>query len=342
MFLLPLCVHDGETPVLRALVNRMRRLFGPSRRAQGHPSRQELPLAVFQEMQELRRTPARRSPTHPLAEGIVFSRDRPLQLHALLGSYFDQVRSPLPLHVLYTGSTPRYRAAYAAIRNSTPAAQVAFIEQQDFHGDLLALLGALRAGVVFFLVDDIVFIAPTDLGEFARCDPFQYVPSLRLGAQLTYCYAHDRPLPLPPFLEGGPGGSALRTWRWSEGILDWGYPLSVDGHFFSVAECRFMASRCLFRAPNSFEAALQGFHSQFTQRLGACCETSRIVNIPANRVQGEIANRSAPGTAKEYLVSWEAGLAIDRRPLYGIRPVSVHQEIPLTFTPRHSPGAHDA
>ncbi|NQT11066.1 MAG: hypothetical protein HQ573_07860, partial [Desulfobacteraceae bacterium] len=40
------------------------------------------------------------------AECIVFSKDRALQLHALLCSYSEKVASPVPIHILYHTSTP--------------------------------------------------------------------------------------------------------------------------------------------------------------------------------------------------------------------------------------------
>ncbi len=41
-------------------------------------------------------------------EGIVFSKDRPMQLHALLGSYHELALKPCRLKVLYNSSAQAY------------------------------------------------------------------------------------------------------------------------------------------------------------------------------------------------------------------------------------------
>ncbi len=49
------------------------------------------------------------------AECIIFSMDRALQLHAFLGSYYDNVRPPLPLRIVYRTSTDDHYRAYMPI-----------------------------------------------------------------------------------------------------------------------------------------------------------------------------------------------------------------------------------
>lgn|GEM_PF-6805731 len=75
---------------------------------------------------------------HPAA-GIVFSKDRALQLHALLSSYSEKVTSPAPLYILYHTSTPRHQKAYAELMEILPH-QFLFIKQlsaDSFRSDLL-------------------------------------------------------------------------------------------------------------------------------------------------------------------------------------------------------------
>ena len=43
------------------------------------------------------------------AECIVFSKDRDLQLHALISSYLEKIVLSVPLHILYHTSTPAHR-----------------------------------------------------------------------------------------------------------------------------------------------------------------------------------------------------------------------------------------
>jgi hypothetical protein len=188
-------------------------------------------------------------------------------------------------------------------------------------------------------VDDIVFVRPVDLAPLLRLDPARFVPSLKLGAHLSRCYTFATEQPLPRFHEGVLDDPDLLCWKWREGALDWGYPLSVDGHLFSTAEMRILARTVRFSAPNSFEAALQGHLRRFVDRLGVCHRESRILNVPCNKVQGEFPNRFGTVDAATLLEVWKSGRRLDHRRLYGIVNESVHQEVELCFVSRESPAA---
>jgi hypothetical protein len=273
------------------------------------------------------------------AEGIVFSKDRPLQLFALLSSYAELVRDPPPLHVLYRASDEAYRTAYEEALRASPAPLGEVILEGSFREDLLALLDGIEAQRVFFLVDDIVFVREVDLAPLVRLDPSRFVPSLRLGAHLSRSYTRGREQPLPPFQDGILDDPDLLCWRWRDGALDWGYPLSVDGHLFSTAEMRVLARTVGFSAPNSFEGALQDHLGRFADRLGVCHREARILNVPCNKVQGEFPNRFGAIDAATLLEVWQSGRRLDHRRLYGIVNESAHQEVELAFVSRRESGA---
>ena len=71
-------------------------------------SEQEWEREAFAKLYESHITHVAGYSVHP-AEGIVFSKDRPLQLHALLCSYSEKVVSPVPLHILYHTSTSAHQ-----------------------------------------------------------------------------------------------------------------------------------------------------------------------------------------------------------------------------------------
>jgi hypothetical protein len=270
----------------------------------------------------------------PSAEGIVFSKDRPLQLFALLSSYAELVASPPPLHVLYRASAPAYAEAYDEVLRASPAPLGQVVAEARFRDDLLGLLDAVESSRIFFLVDDIVFVRPVDLAPLLALDPGRFVPSLRMGAHLSHSYTYDRPQPLPAFVARVLGDPDLLCWRWREGTLDWGYPLSVDGHLFSTGEIRVLAHACAFAAPNSFEAALQEHRRFFLDRLGVCHREARLLNVPLNKVQEEIANRAGGVDAAVLLAEWQRGRRLDHRSLRGLVNESAHQEVALSFVPR--------
>lgn len=255
---------------------------------------------------------------------IVFSRDRALQLEAFLHSYRDHVEPRRPLHVMYRATSHRHAAAYTSLFDAESwVMPVPDKASGSFKETLLHLLP--RNGTVVFFVDDQVFIRPWRVEELPGL-------SLRLGLNLTYNYnSSDAPQPLPPFSIQG----EHVTWRWSDGVCAWRYPLSTDGHVYDLAEFRPMVESTAFDSPNTFESGLQAFLPQFLERIGMCYRESRVLNIPWNRVQTDWFNRSGiDHTAGAMLDYWENGKRIAVQSLYGVHNESVHQEFPLILESR--------
>src|SRR5829696_1488892 len=65
------------------------------------------------------------------AEGVVFSMDRAMQLHALLVSYQSRVANPAPLHVLYRASSAAHQAAYDEVLATFPHVLGSVNRQQE-------------------------------------------------------------------------------------------------------------------------------------------------------------------------------------------------------------------
>ncbi len=270
-------------------------------------------------------------------ECIVFSKDRAMQLHGLLASMLENVSPALPVHVLYRASSPAHQKAYDDVIDIFGTRNVRFVQQknsQSFKSDLMEILFPLTCDMLFFLVDDILFIEPVDLRDFLKFDPDEFVPSLRMGRNLTRCYVLQTPQSLPNFLDYSSGVSDKIIWQWDKAELDWSYPLSVDGHFFARREVAAMAALTSFAAPNSFEDALQLFKPLFYKRFGLGYKKSRIVNIPSNRVQTENNNLAGNTHPDELLAMWQKGYQIDYAKLSGIVNESVHQEIVLPLARR--------
>ncbi|MCK4241840.1 MAG: hypothetical protein KAX30_09480, partial [Candidatus Atribacteria bacterium] len=97
------------------------------------------------------------SSRHP-AECIVFSKDRALQLHALISSYLEKVASPVPIHILYHTSTPSHQKAYEEVVEIFPNNNISFTKQDSdnsFRNNLISLLKSVHSEKIFFLVDDV-------------------------------------------------------------------------------------------------------------------------------------------------------------------------------------------
>lgn len=270
------------------------------------------------------------------AEGIVFSMDRALQLHALLSSYLDKVLSPVPLHILYHTSSPVHQKAYDELREIF-SDKFSFIKQSSdnsFQRDLVSLLDSVQAPKIFFLVDDALFVGNFDMNDFANFDTDKVVPSLRMGLSLKKCYTLQKEQPLPGLIPDADSNGDKIFWRWDQGVYDWSYPLSVDGHFFATQEITAMTKLIRFFAPNTYEGQLQKFRRFFLFRDGMAYKKSKIVNIPCNKVQRENENICGSIHQDFLLEQWLKGYQMDYRSLYGFLNISAHQEIPFKFIKR--------
>ena len=267
--------------------------------------------------------------------GIVFSMDRALQLHALLGSYQDIVTGHVKLTIIYRASSEAHEAAYLEVfREYANLVEVIRQEsRQDFKAQLIDALAKSAAGQIFFLVDDNLFVEPVDMASFADQASMYCVPSLRMGKNLSRSYTQQRCQAVPYLSSfGTTADESLLAWLWKSGELDWNYPLSVDGHIFQRAEILALTKILDFDSPNRFEEQLQKFHAAFSWRLGVCYAKSRIINIPYNRVQTDIENLHGSVHQEDMLKMWKEGYRIDRKSYYGIVNVSAHQELPLRLT----------
>ncbi|MBW2661985.1 MAG: hypothetical protein JRD93_08380 [Deltaproteobacteria bacterium] len=267
-----------------------------------------------------------------IAEAIVFSKDRPVQLHALLTSYINRVKSPVPLHILYSASDPKYLEVYDEVKELFKQQPVEFRKEQNFRSDCIHLLENIRAAKVFFLVDDIVFINSVDFADYCSVNPLETIPSLRLSPSVEYCYTQSTRQAIPPDLTRV--GPDRFSWQWVNSCYDWGYVHSLDGNLFLTLEITAIAKAVLFNTPNSFEAALGQFAYILKKRRGLCYEVSKIVNIPINRVQTDYENRCGNVSLEELLNKWEKGFRIDVDALAGFQNSSVHEEITFNFVPR--------
>lgn len=265
---------------------------------------------------------------------IIFSKDRPLQLHALLNSINDQfIEKPNKIYILYKSSKLSYEKAYLELKNEITLENIFWKDQgtRSFKTSLLEILRSFNDEIIFFLVDDIIFIRPVILSEWTIWPPSDFVASMRLGNHLNCCFNKKNvAMPLPIFRDLNISKEFL-IWDWSNGQYDWRYPLSVDGHFFSTSELTLLAELLDYNAPNSFEACLQQYQNIFSRRKGVCMNETRLFNVPANIVQDEHENIHGTFTTEKALKYWSQGKRIDVSHFYGLKNQSVHQLIKYLF-----------
>ncbi|MGF1451741.1 MAG: hypothetical protein ACFB21_06670 [Opitutales bacterium] len=251
-------------------------------------------------------------PIHP-ADGVsilVFTKDRPLQLEALLRSMAQHVRGVEHafVNVLWKASSEAYASGYRELQREYPG--ITFMQENQFRDDLIYLLRQSQTAAVVFLVDDLLFVNSFDLDWLSSVDLRYQVPSIRLDSKITYSQPGAHPAPPPPLQP-----SAKQPWlrfSWTRSVGPWAMPLSVDGNVFCRDEMLLLASHTAYRAPNSFEAALGPYRFWFKRRQGLCLPQRAIQNFALNRVQDENLSFACGDCGPEVLQQcWNKGERLD-------------------------------
>lgn len=258
---------------------------------------------------------------------IVFSRDRGCQLDALLSTLPDVFG---PVSVLYRATRSRFADGYDACMLYHPA--VAFYPETYFRTNVEALLP--RRGLVCFFTDDDLVFGPVDgpTVQQALDDPSVVAFSLRLGSNTSHCYPHDRAQRIPTFERR----AGHVVWGWPDAELDFGYPLSLDGHVLRADDVRRGILGAGFRNPNELEDLLaHGAHRLVWRPLLASFPHSVLVGVPANRVNDSHPNRHGGSDADSPAVLNErflAGWRIDPKLMRFSDVNAAHAEIPYILS----------
>ena len=259
-----------------------------------------------------------------LIEGIIFSKDRPIQLFALLESYYKNCLDPKPLNIIFNASNLNYKNAYDDIANTYKQYPIIFIQEDDFRKTLINSLGKIISKYVFFLVDDDIFTRQFSFNDFFSIPNHKnFIFSFRLGANLKYCYTKAQNQNLPYFRKI----DKFISWDWSNGEHDWNYIFSVDGNIYSSRVIYEMAKLIPFKAPNSFEANMNVFRYIFRRKKGLCYPESVLVNLCLNRVQNEVNNIAGDISVSELLEIWRQNKKINTNHFEGISNISAHIEV---------------
>lgn len=262
---------------------------------------------------------------------VVFSKNRPLQLYALLESLF--LNSSLPqecVNVLYKADH-EYIWPMEQLKQAFP--KVVFHPEYDFKGQTKGLVAAANENVMFFTDDD-VFKDKTDfnfLVGFLSANTNIMCFSLRLGKHLSYCYSTQQSQNVPQ----GTTKEPVFVWGWKGTDWDWNYPLSVDGHIFRKHEIlAILDAAGDWKSPNTFEGNMSHLHGQLGPPYMACFTTSKVFNIPHNRVQNEVQNVHGGGSENDLLSTWNTNKKIDIKTFQGLKNKSAHELVPLSFVER--------
>jgi hypothetical protein len=259
---------------------------------------------------------------------IIFSKDRACQLELFIRSmkeYFKEFNE-CDIRVLYTFSTPEFEQGYEKLKLiHTDPNLIYFNEDYKFQTSLLSQFNQMKKLSVFF-VDDNVFKEPFSL-EDEKFKIFLSKPeiltlSLRLHPRLDYCYPANLKQSIPSTDKFG-------AFNWYQGIGDFGYPMSLDGHFFRTEHIIYYLYNLRYNGPNDLESQMAMRPVPIPYMI--CYDKSRIINLPLNKVQNFNNNIHGHVDAKFLNDNFLNGKIISLNNIRGFENHSCHQEIEVDF-----------
>lgn len=265
---------------------------------------------------------------------LIFSKDRAMQLEALLASLFLHCRDGASLWpiVLYTCSGNGFSRQYQEVAETYP--QVLFLAEKDFAAQVTVILRAFPH--ILFLVDDTLFVRDFSVGQLIgllASHPGAAGVSLRLGRNAGYCYPLGRPQALPPFRDLGNG---FLSYDWPVADGDFAYPLEVSSSCYRTADILEAIGGAAFANPNELEGLMAANAGRLlpTKRSLLCPALSLAFSNPVNIVQTSCTNRFAPQlgyTAEALAELFDQGRRVDVGRYRGFTPTACHQPVELVF-----------
>ncbi len=277
--------------------------------------------------------------TRNLKEGIsciVFSKDRSIQLFALLESYNNNINEEINLTVLYNISNEEHKKSYdeLIILFSKTNKKINFVlETNNFKSSLLKVLHEIQTKNMFFLTDDDLFIRKFDTELLSNINTSEAIFSLRFNPELNYSFTARTKIESPHF-QKYKNYENLLCFKWFEKKFDWSDPWSVNGHVFATNEVLVLSTFSDFLAPNSYETKLKYFNDLIENRFGLCYKESIIINLPINLVQSEVQNNSGNISPLFLLEQWNKGKKIDISQFQNCKINSTHEIHEINFVNR--------
>ncbi len=261
---------------------------------------------------------------------IIFSYNRPLQLHALLESINLHMIGLNEIFVVGRADDADYRTAYDQVAHNFPT--VIFRWQgkdprADFKPLTLECLHATDCPYVMFAVDDDVVKDTVDCSDciFWLEETRAYGFYLRLGLNLRCCYVcKDAFQDLPPSLRQI--SSDVFAWSFKDGPYDWGCPHVLDMTIYRRKDILPIFESRNYASPNKIDGVFSAAADK--SKTGLCYTISKMVNLPLNLVQRDFlaARHMRRYSPQDFLDIFNAGGRLDIAALYRFINPSAHTE----------------
>jgi len=267
--------------------------------------------------------------------GIVFSKDRALQLDGTLRSFKLHAKdlNLVDINILYTTSTDSFAQQYRKLIADYP--EFNFIKEKNFHEDFLDL--CRKTEYLLFLVDDNIFVRQfgfLEIIEELEHQPGALAFSLRLGKNNTHFYMIDKPQKVP--LMQITNNPEIFFFDWTKSESDFAFPIEVSSSVYRTSDLWPFLNRIEFTCPNNLEQNIApcSHHFQKFAPLLLCYQQAVTFCNPINIVNTVC--RCRAGNRQEYSSDslnelFAQGFRIDVQQYRFFSPSACHQEVELKF-----------
>jgi len=227
-----------------------------------------------------------------------------MQLDLLLRSIEKNAKNTFNINILYKYSNEEFKKGYELLKERFK--DVNWVEEINFKEQTLSLIDSPLEHTCFFTDDDIIYniVSENDIIECLK-DNDIFCFSMRLGRNTIHCYTMNSSNVLISLKED----EKFIWWNWKNHYLDFGYPLSVDGHVFRTKEIKKLIKATNFKNPNTLEANLQMFDNYPKETMVAYKKSvlvnspNNIVNTTYSNINGEKFNFSTKYLNDRYLIN---------------------------------------
>ena len=247
---------------------------------------------------------------------LIFSRDRACQLDLLLRSIRDNFKDIRTVHVIWKYTETKYWKGYQKLFKECDKPELVRIQERpDFRETVMDIVKLFDKPYTIIFADDDVVIQPVNLDILRHYKDEVNAITLRMGKHITYCYAKDIYMTLPPFVEQD--GYMLWNWRLYPGHLDWGYPMSMAGNIWRTEPLKELWNKIPFDAPNWIEGHMV-MHRPTDKPFTVSFKEQHVYNVANNLVQTVCKNRhSGKYPIEELNRKFLDGYRISTETLYG-------------------------
>lgn len=261
------------------------------------------------------------------ADLIIFSKDRPVQLYALLESIQSHVLGIEKISILYRSSTSEMEAGYLETKLQFP-----LLSFHKIDADFQKILGAVafdyrtsKSPYLLFAEDDDLITDRLDLAsaidalETTRAYGFYF--NYHIGLEYSSQLERYQPLPKLTPLRGLRVKEPLFAWQFSTGSDDWGTLSGISMALYRKTDLQPLFTKLCFDDPE--ELLAQWEQEEDKEKIGLCLRNAKSLRLKPSNLHLE-----------NLLDSFAQGLKIDIGPYFHIESPSQEISANLTLIPR--------